>query len=301
MRAFERLGLKTGFVKPVADTLQLGKDAERSRHFAEKLFGVQTPEPMHIDHAEKLLSEGKKDLLMEELVILFQQAAIGNNVTIAEGLAQDSNKPLLSALNSEIARNLQADVILVIAAHHLNMSTIGEQIELAVQQFGGVDKTSFAGYILTKTEPGADASILHQEISLVSKAVKSGKLPFPVGAIPYEHTLSAPRMLDIANHLKSKVLVNGNIQEARVYDIMVASRSVEYIADRLRPGAMIITAGDRDDILMAVSLAVLRECRLPGYFSQVVLFPRNPLLHYALPHLHKKYPFCLQNIPLLTR
>jgi phosphate acetyltransferase len=235
VRAFERLGLKTGFVKPVADTLQLGKDAERSRHFAEKLFGVQTPEPMHIDHAEKLLSEGKKDLLMEELVTLFQQAAIGNNVTIAEGLAQDSNKPLLSALNNEIARNLQADVILVIAAHHLDTSTIAEQIELAVQQFGGVDKTSFAGYILTKTEPGANAAALHGEISLVSKAVKSGKLPF-LGAIPYEHTLSAPRMLDIANHLKSKVLVNGNIHEARVYDIMVASRSVEYIANRLRPG-----------------------------------------------------------------
>ena len=83
VRALERLGLKTGFVKPLADTLYPGKDAERSRHFAEKLFGIQTPEPMHTDHAEKLLSEGKKDLLMEELVTLFQQAAIGNNVTIA--------------------------------------------------------------------------------------------------------------------------------------------------------------------------------------------------------------------------
>jgi phosphate acetyltransferase len=65
---------------------------------------------MHTDHAEKLLSEGKKDLLMEELVTLFQQAAIGNNVTIVEGLAQDPDKPVLSALNNEIARNLQADV-----------------------------------------------------------------------------------------------------------------------------------------------------------------------------------------------
>ena len=59
VRALERLGLKTGFVKPLADTLYAGKDAERSRHFAEKLFGIQTPEPMHTDHAEKLLSEGK--------------------------------------------------------------------------------------------------------------------------------------------------------------------------------------------------------------------------------------------------
>jgi phosphate acetyltransferase len=100
--------------------------------------------------------------------------------------------------------------ILVIAAHQLDTAIIAEQIELAVQQFGGVGKTSFAGYILTKTQPGTNAAELHKEISSFSNTVKSGKLPF-LGAIPYEHTLIAPRMLDVANHLNSKVLFNGDI------------------------------------------------------------------------------------------
>jgi phosphate acetyltransferase len=292
VRALERLGLKTGFVKPLADTLYAGKDAERSRHFAEKLFAVQTPEPMHIDHAEKLLSEGKKDLLMEELVTLFQQAAAGNNVTIVEGLAQDPDKPLLSSLNNEIARNLQADVILVIAAHQLDAVIIAEQIELAVQQFGGIGKTSFAGYILTKTEPGKNAAELHKEISSISKTVKSGRLPF-LGAIPYERTLTALRMLDVANHLKSKVLFNGDIREARIYDIMVASRSVEYIANRLRPGVLIVTAGDRDDILMAVSLAVLRGVPVAGLLLTNGFIPKEPIVTLCSPALTQKIPILL--------
>src|SRR5215212_3408399 len=101
VRALEQLGIKSGFIKPISDTLYFGQDSDRSRIFASALFNIQTPEPMHIDHAEKLIGTGQIDLLMEEVVTLFQQAKDGNDVLIVEGIAQHPGRPVLSALNVE--------------------------------------------------------------------------------------------------------------------------------------------------------------------------------------------------------
>ena len=74
VRALEQLGIKAGFVKPIADTLYFGNESDRSRQFAKSLFNIYTPEPLHTDHVEKLISTGQNDLLMEEVVTLFQKA-----------------------------------------------------------------------------------------------------------------------------------------------------------------------------------------------------------------------------------
>ncbi len=292
VRALEQLGIKAGFVKPISDTLYYGKDTDRSKIFAEALFKIQAPEPMHIDHAEKLLSTGQTDLLMEEVVTLFQQANKNNDVLIVEGIAQHPNRPVLSALNVEVSRNLQAQVILVVAADLLTPSTIAEQIEIAVQQYGGVNKTSFAGYILSKTPADFTVQNIEQQIAPLSKTISSLNLPL-LGIVPYNHVLAAPRVSDVAEHLKCKILADGNMRQARMYDVMVASRSVEYIAGRLRAGALIITAGDRDDILLATSLAVLRGIPIAGLLLTNDFMPKETIRALCAQALSQKIPVML--------
>lgn len=292
VRAFEQLGIKSGFVKPVSDTIHFGKDSDRSRIFADSLFNIKTPEPIHIDHAEKLLSTGQTDLLMEEVVTLFQQAADDNDVLVVEGIAQHPNRPVLSALNVEVARNLQAQVILVVAADQLAPPVIAEQIEIALQQYGGLQKTSFAGYILSKTPPDLTLQNIHQTLAPFSKNISSSNLPL-LGLIPYNHVLGAPRVSDVAEHLKCRVLADGNMRQARMYDVMVASRSVEYIAGRLRAGALIITAGDRDDILLATSLAVLRGVPIAGLLLTNNFMPKESIRALCAQALSEKTPVML--------
>lgn len=292
VRALEQMGIKSGFVKPISDTLYFGKESDRSKIFAQALFKITTPEPMHIDHAEKLLSAGQNDLLMEEVVALSQQAKEGNDVLIVEGIAQHPNRPLLSALNVEVARNLQAQIILVVAADQLTPLAIAEQIELAVQQYGGVQKASFAGYILSKTSPDSNARDINEQVAPLSKTMQSGQLPL-LGVIPFNHILGAPRMSDVAEHLKCKILADGNMRQSRMYDIMVASRSVEFIAGRLRAGALIVTAGDRDDILMATSLAVLRGVPIAGLLLTNNFVPKESIRALCAQALSQKIPVFL--------
>ena len=44
----------------------------------------------------------------------------------------------------------------------------------------------------------------------------------------------------------------------------MAARSVENMVDRLRPGALVVTPGDRSDIILAIGLASLRGVPLAG-------------------------------------
>ncbi|HXV99915.1 MAG TPA: AAA family ATPase, partial [Anaerolineae bacterium] len=292
VRALEQLGIKAGFVKPIADTFYAGKDADRSRLFANALFSIHPPEPLHIDHAEKLLGSGQADQLMEEVVTLFQLAAADNDVVIVEGIAEQRGKPAISRLNVDIARNLQANVILVVSADQTTPWDIAEQLEITVQQYSGFGKTNFAGFILSKTSAAFTPETAEISLKPYSRLIATGKLPF-LGAIPFQNALAAPRMSDVADHLKCEVLVNANLQESRVYDFMVASRSVEYIAGRLRAGCLIITAGDRDDIILATALAVIRGIPIAGILLTNNFAPKETIRALCAQTFTGKIPILL--------
>jgi phosphate acetyltransferase len=296
IRALERLGIKAGFAKPVADSWSKN-NSERPARFVQELFNISMPNPIQVDYVEKLVGSGQLDQLLEEIVTLLDQTDSTNDILIVEGLAQDPEKPLLASLNDEIARNLRADIIFVVPADKLSPSELAEQIEIGMQQFGGVDQNSFVGYVLTKINKETSSSHIHQQIALSSKTIASGKLPL-IGAIPYEPSLSAARVSDIAAHLKCKVLSDANINTSRVAEVMIAARSVEYIAERIRPGVLVITPGDRDDILLATSLAVLKGIPIAGLLLTNDFEPKPTIQALCSPVLTQMIPVLLS--PLTT-
>jgi phosphate acetyltransferase len=291
VRALEQLRMRATFIKPVSDNY-LGADGERSVTFAKALFNLKVPKPISIEHVEHLISIGQQEQLMEEIVAMRGQTAQDADVCIVEGLAHDPHKPMLATLNDDISRNLQADVILVVNAQVMDAVHIAEQIEITVQQFGGSEKVSLVGYVLSKVPKGTDLKVFHRQLAKNSKVVKSGQLPF-LGATPFEPDLAAPRMLDVANHLKAKILFHGHLEKARVHDIMVATRSIEYVIERLQPGALIVTAGDRDDVIIATSMAVMRGTPIAGMLLTSGFEPKHVIKKLCAPALMHKIPVLL--------
>lgn len=291
VRALERLGIRAAFIKPVADNYP-GEQGERSVGFAQAMFNLKVPEPMTLDHLEHLMSLGLKEQFMEEMVAMKGHAERDVDLLVVEGLAYDPQKPLLVSLNGDMARNLQSDVILVVNAEDTDAVNIAEQIEITVGQFGGSDRVSLVGYVLTRVPAQTDVDALHQMIAQNSKVVNEGRLPL-IGATPFEPSHMAPRMLDVANHLRAKILFHGNLEDARVREVMVATRSIEYIVGRLRPGALVITAGDRDDVLIATSMAVMRGTPLAGLLLTSGFEPKHVIKKLCAPALMQKIPVLL--------
>jgi phosphate acetyltransferase len=85
-----------------------------------------------------------------------------------------------------------------------------------------------------------------------------------LAAVPWEPRLRAPRLRDVVEELGLGVEHEGDLDRVRVQEILVAGRGVEGLIDRLRPGALVVMAGERSDIALAVGLAHLQGMPLAG-------------------------------------
>ena len=259
VRSLQQAGLSVGFVKPIAQDSG-SPSLERSSHFARAICHSPSPEPLPMDRVEQLLSQGQVDQLMEEIVSLYQQAADGVDVVIVEGLVPDQKHVFSTYVNTKIARNLQAQTILVSRAEGLSAQEIAEQMDLSIQAFG---IRQIAGYILNRVAKSADRAALDAGIAGASALMKETRLKL-IGAITEEKELLAPRTLDIANLLKAQVLHAGEIRTRRVRSIVVTARTSPHMVHLLKPGALIVTTGDREDVIMATSMATMNGVPLAG-------------------------------------
>jgi phosphate acetyltransferase len=101
------------------------------------------------------------------------------------------------------------------------------------------------------------------EIQEAGNLLHKNRLPM-IGAIPNEPELLAPRTLDVAHYLQARVLHAGQISRRRVRSMAVTARTVPNVVHLLKPGALIVTAGDREDIVLGTSMAAMNGVPLAG-------------------------------------
>src|SRR5690606_15154554 len=85
-----------------------------------------------------------------------------------------------------------------------------------------------------------------------------------LGAIPFAEELNALRTRDIAQLLEAKMLNEGEAEQRRVKKILLCARAVPNTVPLLQPGALVVTPGDRDDIILAACMASLNGVKLAG-------------------------------------
>jgi phosphate acetyltransferase len=250
-RALERQGLKVAFLKPIAQTHEQAPDD--SVHFARTLAHAVTPDPLPLAAAEEQLSLGQEEELMEGIIGLARQAGAGvtdgADVLVAEGLALNERNTYAGPLNASLARNLEADVVLVSS--------------LAAQSYRRSDGSGLAGYVLNFAPRELDFGGLLAELRAHSRVLASGDLPL-LGVIAQAPALSAPRTLDVARHLGAEVVNEGEAALRRVLSTVVTARSVPKMAQLFTSGALVVTPGDREDVVMAAALAHLSGVPLAG-------------------------------------
>lgn len=181
VQALQKSGVRAGFFRPVAQE-EGATDAALPR-----------------ERAEHLLALGETDQLMEEVVAPYQQAAAGVDVTVVEGLAHDGRQIFSGPLNTKLARNLRAEVVLVLAADALSSRQIARQLELSVQAFGA-EGVQVAGYILTGVPQGASATQLAEDIRQAGHLLQKKPLAL-IGAVPGEAGAD-----EVAGHLDTGAL-----------------------------------------------------------------------------------------------
>ena len=263
LRALERAGLKVGFFKPIAQPFPVDQGRERSCLLVERTLGQNSPEPVSLEQAERQLAGGDLDLLLEDVVSRYQQAAAGKDVVIVEGMVPTRDSDYASRINTHLAKSLDAEIILIAAQGSDSLKQMADRIEIQAQMFGGAKDPKVLGAILNKikSEDGVPAFVerLKEHLPLL------GGSDFQLlGAIPFADELNRLRTSDVAQALGAQVLSAGEADQRRVGKIILCARTVPNTVHLLQPGVLVVTPGDRDDVILAASLASLNGIKLAG-------------------------------------
>lgn len=248
LRALQRRGLKVAFVKPITKRTP---ETEQSVLFARRICQADTtPDPLPMSLVTKRVTAGRTDELLEDIVSLAMSGAKGADVLLIEGMHADPSRAFIPRLSGEIARSLQAEIVLVAsAAKPEDMA----QTQYMITQIRNSGRT-VVGVILNRAPANYDRDHAASQL-----------LGVPIwGVIDNDPELSAPRTLDVARHLEAEVMIAGNIATRRVLDTVLAARSVSEVIPRLVTGALVVTAGDRDDVILATALAASNGIELAG-------------------------------------
>lgn len=286
-RALERQGLKVAFLKPIAQTHT--RDADDSVHFSRKVTHLKTPDPIALTWAEEQLSHGAEEDLMENVIALSREAVgDGVDVLVVEGLALNERNVYAGALNASLARNLQADTVLVTSLAGVSPGELADELEIAAQNYRRSDGSGLAGYILNFAPKVMDFSTLMAELRARSAVLASGELPL-LGVVSASDKLTAPRTLDVARYLNAEILNEGEAAHRRVLGTVITARTVPNMANLFSPGALIVTPGDREDVIMAASLSHMSGTPLAGLIYTFCM-PEESIQRLCRAALHSSLP-----------
>ncbi len=262
IQVLKNAGLKVGFLKPIAQPHPSESGAERVSQLMANLYGTSQPASLGLAHVERMVGNGQMDDLMEEIVSMHQQMSDQYDIILVEGMTPSRQTQYVERINASLAKTLDAEIILVSAQQSDNLDEISDRIESQAQLFGGTSNPKVLGVVINKvTAPSLNG--FAEQLKSHLPALRKGDLQL-IGCISAHEELNNPRTSDYCNFLKADLLNRGELEQRRVQKVILCSRTVANIVPLLQDGVLVVVPGDRDDIILAASLAEMNGVRLAG-------------------------------------
>ncbi|MEI9935780.1 MAG: phosphate acetyltransferase [Pseudomonadota bacterium] len=265
VRALDNRGVRVAFFKPIAQPALHDTGPERSTHFIRHTSALTPTAPLALEEASRLLLARRTDELFEHVLRDFHASAGDADVVVVEGLANTYDALGEGSLNRELVRTLSAEVILVGSLGATPLGEFESQLEFAASQYGGFGPGRVIGCFVNRV-PARDLRLRaspHGEFE--PGRLRLSRPDFNViGAIPDNPELAACRTIDIARQLDADVVHQGEIMTRRAKKITLLARTVPNLVHTLVAGSILVTPGDRADVVLAVALAAINKVPISG-------------------------------------
>jgi phosphate acetyltransferase len=183
---------------------------------------------------------------LDRIVERFHQVAARCDAVVVVGSDYtDVGTPTEFSYNARIAANIGAPVLLVLNGADRTPVELHTIAEMATAELRANHGTLFA-VIANRV----DADLAADAARII------GPAGLPAYAIPDEPLLSAPTMADLMTACDGK-LVSGDeaLLTREVAGLVVAAMTMPNVLDRLLEGAVVVTPGDRPEVVLGVLLA----------------------------------------------
>jgi phosphate acetyltransferase len=238
------LGVYRPVVADAGDPL-LAMLSERYRIAGPPAYGITDAE------AGRLLAAGRVEELVTQVVTRFRAVAEEHPVVVVVGTDLDGGEAHASvssremALRARLAVELGSLVIGVVDGHRGELADLEDAVRGGYHALTGAGAEVLA-IVANRVPP------VHRQALLEAVAT----LPVPVYAIPEVPGLAAATVAEVARELEADTLLGTPEALARdVLSYVVGAAQVPNVLDHLTDGALLITPGDRADLVVAAAAA----------------------------------------------
>jgi phosphate acetyltransferase len=275
VRALDRQGVRVAFAKPIA-----ARGEDRVAALVKLGSSVTPPEPITRAEADQMLAAGDDQTLMEKVVALCAKAAEGADVLVVAGMWPEPGMVHSTRVNALMLKALDAELVLVGSPRGETPAELADAMAIAARGLGGFAEAATVSCVLNRVtknaaaakigesrplwvEAGDDADLDPEQVAAYRAALEAEKLR-PIAVVPSRGDLAAPRVKDLADVLGARVLRAGDMERRRIRNVALCAMSVPGSIKTFQPGTLVITPGDRCDILLAAAMAVLNGVPLAG-------------------------------------
>ena len=238
----------------------------------EAMIGVTTHE------SESMLAEGRTEELHEKILEAFKRVQERNDFVLIEGTDfMSAASAIEDDFNGDVARNLNAPVVLVVDGSSGDRETIYSKAMVGIEGFRAKG-CEVLGVVVNKVTKQAKE---HINGSVTARLRDSGVQL--VLEIPQEPKLVMPRMDELAAHIGGEVLFGRKHVHNKVGRTILVSGSVDTIIPLLDNDVVLVAHTDRHDVIF-MALTALASTNAPN-IAGIVLTGERELAPHVLEML----------------
>jgi BioD-like phosphotransacetylase family protein len=241
---------RVGYIKPVGQRFVEIEEQkiDEDTVLMDSVFSLNCPlvdmSPIAVepDFTRKYLLSSNNDTLVKKIKRAFDRVAWEKDFVLCEGSGHAGVGSVFDLSNAQVAKILGAKVIIV------TQGGIGKPIDEVCLNQALFEKegVEIIGVILNK--------VLGQKVDSVSDFARRGlrrKGLELLGVIPHQRILSSPTVELIREELKAELLNEPPNLRGLIEEVIVGAMGAQHAVSYFRPGALLITPGDREDIVLA--------------------------------------------------
>ena len=258
---------KVGFFRPFISAQTDDGKKDNDIRLISETYNLDIPyQDMYaytLSEVSQLMVDSNYNQLIEDILKKIEPLAEKYDFIMCEGTDFSSTYSSFELdINAEIANNLGASVLLVANVYKKSVSEIIHSIEISIDSL-----TSKGNKVIATFVNRVNSKYKKEIVSKLSEKYKEQDIQFYT--IPSIDLLKNPTIKEIADILDAKVLYGETRLNQHVHNYVVAAMHLNNFLERIHHGSLIITPGDRADIIVAC-LSAVSSINMP-YIAGIVL------------------------------
>ena len=205
------------------------------------------------EDARRMVSHGQHDVLLKNILAKYKALESRCDYVLCEGTDYTGVSSAFEfEFNAGVANDLGCPIIAVVNGCGQSPQEVLDAIRFARDAFESQGCTILAT-LANRVEP--------QNVGLIKARLKDeASVKEPVYILPEEPLLGKPTVGEIAANLKSRLLQGDpDGLNREVLDIKIAAMNLPHFLDYISDGTLIITPGDRSDVIIGSLAATVSE------------------------------------------